>query len=88
MREELLFHWPKVVDVEEIGPEVLNIGRYRAFKDFTWSWIKDASNRSAGDSEKYAGISRKKSPCVEPFKANVLGFIEFKNQESSDEKAT
>ena len=30
MREELLFHWQKVVDVEQVGPEILNVGRYRA----------------------------------------------------------
>ena len=51
MREELLFHWQKVVDVEQVGPEILNVGRYRALEDFTWSWVEDASKCSAGNRE-------------------------------------
>ena len=39
MREELLFHW-QVVDVEQVGPEILNVGRYRALEDFTWSRVR------------------------------------------------
>ena len=86
MREELLFHWPKVVDVEQVGPEVLNVGRYRALKDFTWSRIKDAANRGAGNREKVCRHKPQEAAYIKSLELQVFGCIEFEDQESSNEK--